>query len=73
MGVHDNFFDLGGHSLAAMRALGLLRAQFDAELTIASFFEHPTIEAYAVYLTEQLIKAGPLGLPEANGVTAGAG
>jgi aryl carrier-like protein len=56
IGVRDNFFQLGGNSLLAMRALGKLRSRFEADLTVASVFEHPTIESYAIYLLEAVLK-----------------
>jgi hypothetical protein len=56
VGIYDNFFDLGGHSLAAMRVLGILRNRFNIQSSIASFFENPTIESFALYLMEQLLK-----------------
>jgi amino acid adenylation domain-containing protein len=56
VGIYDNFFDLGGHSLAAMRVLGILRNRFNIQSSIASFFENPTIETFALYLMEKLLK-----------------
>jgi acyl-CoA synthetase (AMP-forming)/AMP-acid ligase II len=56
VGITDNFFDLGGHSLAAMRVLGILRNRFNIQSSIASFFENPTIESFALYLMEKLLK-----------------
>jgi hypothetical protein len=60
IGLHDNFFNLGGNSLSAMRALGILRGRFDVPLSVASFFEHPTIESYAVHLLEAVLKQNPV-------------
>jgi acyl carrier protein len=50
VGVRDNFFDLGGHSLVATRLLSRVRARYDAEVTMRSFFEAPTIEDLARHL-----------------------
>jgi aspartate racemase len=47
VGVHDNFFDLGGHSLVATRLLSRVRATFEAEVTMRSFFDAPTVEDLA--------------------------
>ncbi len=59
VGVRDNFFDLGGHSLSAMQVIARLRNQFETELTIASFFAHPTIESFTLVLTgEMLVESG---------------
>ncbi|HEV2149290.1 MAG TPA: non-ribosomal peptide synthetase, partial [Longimicrobiaceae bacterium] len=48
VGVHDNFFDLGGHSLPAAQLLGRARAAFGAELTVHDLFLAPTPEGMAL-------------------------
>jgi amino acid adenylation domain-containing protein len=45
-GVDDDFFELGGDSLAALRVLGALE-RFGAELTLRDFVRDPTIGALA--------------------------
>ncbi|HEV3048878.1 MAG TPA: non-ribosomal peptide synthetase, partial [Longimicrobium sp.] len=47
VGVHDSFFDLGGHSLLIIRLLADIRATFDLEISIRTVFSKPTLEAMA--------------------------
>ena len=42
--VHDDFFDLGGHSLTAMQAVTRLRATLHPSLSFHHLFECPTID-----------------------------
>src|SRR5262249_18373168 len=42
VGVHDNFFDLGGDSVAAMQIMSRLNNALAIELPLRSLFEHPT-------------------------------
>ncbi len=43
----DNFFDLGGHSLVAMRIVARVREELGVELPPAILFERPTLQAMA--------------------------
>ena len=52
IGVTDNFFDLGGHSLVAVRMMSQLNRQSEREIPVAVLFESPTIETLARLLTE---------------------
>lgn len=47
IGVDDSFFDLGGHSLAAVQITNRIRARRPAEVTVADLMAHPTIAALA--------------------------
>lgn len=38
IGVHDNFIDLGGHSLSATRCISRIRLLFDVEVPLDAFF-----------------------------------
>jgi amino acid adenylation domain-containing protein len=60
-GVQDSFFDLGGHSLAAIRLAAQIRETFGISLPVASLFAAPTVEALARLLREGgEIAASPL-------------
>jgi acyl carrier protein len=50
IGMHDNFFDLGGHSILAIHVLNRLRAKLDRELPMTDIFAFPTIRALAEHL-----------------------
>ena len=50
VGVQDNFFDLGGHSLLIVEAHLKLRDRLGREIPVVDLFSHPTIEALANHL-----------------------
>jgi amino acid adenylation domain-containing protein len=47
IGLYDNFFDLGGHSLRMTQVMALLHEQFDRPLSVVELFQHPTIHSLA--------------------------
>lgn len=48
--VSDNFFQIGGDSLLAVRLISIIRKQMDVEISISSFFDLSTIERTARYI-----------------------
>jgi amino acid adenylation domain-containing protein len=53
VGVKDNFFDLGGDSLSAVRMLAHLRKRLKQELPLSLIIEAGTIERLALALKDQ--------------------
>ena len=48
LGVTDDFFDLGGHSLIATQVMTRLRERCGVTLPLRVLFEQTTVEAFAV-------------------------
>jgi natural product biosynthesis luciferase-like monooxygenase protein len=51
VGAHDNFFDLGGHSLLMVQVHNELQA-LRPGMPLVKLLEHPTVSALATYLSE---------------------
>ena len=47
VGIHDDLFDLGAHSLMAMKALTQIRDRFEVNLSLRNLFEQPSIAGLA--------------------------
>jgi acyl carrier protein len=55
VGVEENFFVLGGHSLLGAQLIARVRERFGAELSLRSLFDHPTVESMALTVEEKLV------------------
>jgi len=54
IGVRDSFFDLGGHSLIAVRLFAQIKKAFHVEFPISVLFSAPTIEACANLIRDEI-------------------
>ncbi|WP_017328295.1 non-ribosomal peptide synthetase [Synechococcus sp. PCC 7336] len=52
VGIQDNFFDLGGHSLSVIAMHAKLRELFDRNIAITDLFQYTTVSALAAHLTQ---------------------
>ncbi|MCP5053644.1 MAG: amino acid adenylation domain-containing protein, partial [bacterium] len=50
IGVHDNFFDVGGNSLSIIRVVSRIKDILGREVPFTVMFNHPTIHAMAAHL-----------------------
>ncbi|MEM7355092.1 MAG: amino acid adenylation domain-containing protein, partial [Acidobacteriota bacterium] len=65
VGIHDDFFDLGGHSLKATRVLARVSEVFQVDLPVRSLLESPTILGLTEAIARQLLaEADPEALVE---------
>ena len=60
VGVHDNFFDLGGNSLLATQVISAVRKEFASQVPLRRLFEMPTLSGLALAVVEsQAEQVGP--------------
>ncbi|MFG1678319.1 amino acid adenylation domain-containing protein [Micromonospora sp. NPDC049282] len=62
IGAEDDFFEIGGHSLAMMRVIASVRARHGYQLTFRSFLERRTVARLAAALAEEKPKEALLWL-----------
>ncbi len=60
VGIDDSFFDLGGDSLSAMRLMAAINADLDADVSVRTLFDAPTVAQLAPRLAEGASRRKPL-------------
>lgn len=53
VGMHDNFFDLGGHSLLLLKVQQRIEAAYTRDIPIVKMFQYPTVSGLVAYLNWQ--------------------
>jgi amino acid adenylation domain-containing protein len=57
IGIHSNFFEVGGHSLLALKLFAQIKNAFRQSLPVVAIFGAPTIEQLAVLIRGRAINA----------------
>ena len=57
VGIFDNFFDLGGHSLLVTLVVSRLREAFHVELQLRDIFDHPTVADLSLAIAQSIMEA----------------
>ena len=63
VGIHDNFFAMGGHSLLAAQLTSRLNRELEVSLSLRALFDGPTVERLAQMVSEG--RADPTQVPRA--------
>jgi len=63
VGVHDDFFDLGGHSLIATQLISKARTHLNVELSLRALFESSTVAKMAGRIVAQTPEQRKMSLP----------
>lgn len=53
VGLYDNFFDLGGHSLLMIQVHSRLRGKLQSDLTMIDMFKYPSVSTLARFLGDE--------------------
>jgi len=63
LGIDDNFFDLGGHSLKAASLISRIYREFDVSLSLEEVFKRPTIRQLSTFI-DQAVRGSFSPIPE---------
>jgi acyl carrier protein len=60
VGIHDNFFDIGGNSLNIVQVYNKLKESLGLDIDVTMMFQYPTIHLLSGYLSREKAKGkGP--------------
>ncbi|MUG97754.1 amino acid adenylation domain-containing protein, partial [Scytonema sp. UIC 10036] len=62
VGVQDNFFEIGGHSLLIPYLMAQIKQQFGKDIPVSTLFQNPTIEQLATVVQKDLDCSSPSSL-----------
>ena len=63
IGIHDNFFDLGGHSLSVVSVISRIKNIVKKDVSLHEFFDAPTISDLAIRIERKVRSGRRVGLP----------
>jgi AMP-binding enzyme/AMP-binding enzyme C-terminal domain/Phosphopantetheine attachment site len=66
VGLHDNFFDLGGHSLLLVKLRTVLGREFGREVALVELFQRTTVATQAERLTTDSVVSDAVGRAQAR-------
>lgn len=70
LGIHDNFFDMGGHSLLAARLIREIEKATGQRIRVSAIFRAPTIAAFARLMPTQTPGPDPIAMELRRGIGA---
>jgi acyl carrier protein len=66
VGLHDNFFDLGGHSLLLVKLRAALGREFGREISLVELFQRTTVASQAERLSKDAVVSDAVGRAQAR-------
>ena len=58
VGMHDDFFELGGDSLMIMQVCARIEQEFEIEFPLSTFFKFRTVVEFVPYVAEKMRESG---------------
>jgi amino acid adenylation domain-containing protein len=71
IGVNDNFFEKGGHSLMATQVVSRVREVMEVEVALRKLFERPTVRGLAESVEEAMAGGAGMKAPRMEAVVRG--